>query len=246
MRYYTIRLDDACPTMSRGKWGRMERILDHFEVKPMVGIIPNNEDKNRCVDSFDNRFWSRVQGWMKKEWTLALHGYNHVYSSMEGMNGLNPMWRRSEFVGLPLDEQRKKIRNGVAIMREHGICPNYFFAPSHTFDNNTLESLRIESNIRIISDTIGRFPYKQGDFWFIPQIFGHCLKISFAGIYTFSFHPNAMSDTGFKCLENFLDQNRNHFMRFEDIDLSIYGKKRLTDRVLSWFYFTVRKLRKLG
>ena len=44
IKKYLIRLDDACPTMDWGKWRRMERILDKYKVKPMVGIIPENND----------------------------------------------------------------------------------------------------------------------------------------------------------------------------------------------------------
>lgn len=41
---YLIRLDDACPTMDKAKWQRIFDILDGNGVRPMVGIIPHNED----------------------------------------------------------------------------------------------------------------------------------------------------------------------------------------------------------
>jgi len=68
---------------------------------------------------------------------------------------LNPLWTRSEFAGLKLEEQKEKIKKGLSIMKENGVEPGYFFAPSHTYDSNTLNALESESNIRIISDTIG-------------------------------------------------------------------------------------------
>lgn len=56
-RQYLIRLDDACPTMNSRKWQRMEDILDRYDVKPMVGVIPANNDPKQMIDSPDGKFW---------------------------------------------------------------------------------------------------------------------------------------------------------------------------------------------
>lgn len=160
------------------------------------------------------------------------------------MKGLNPMWKRSEFTGLPLDVQREKIRKGVVVLRNHGLDAKCFFAPSHTFDENTLEALRLESDIRVISDTIGRYPYRRGEFMFVPQIAGHCVEMPLSGVYTFCFHPNMMSETGFSQLEHFLLKNSGRFISFHEIDLDKIGEKAVTDKLLSWMYFTSRKLRR--
>lgn len=242
---YLIRLDDACPTMDASKWGRMENLLDNYGVKPMVGVIPYNEDPQQFIDSEDNGFWNKVHKWGEKGWSIALHGYNHCYSSDGGMKGINPMWSRSEFAGLSLEEQREKIREGVAIMKDAGVEPKYFFAPSHTFDYNTLAALKEESAIRIISDTIGRYPYKKDGFLFIPQIAGHCVKMPVNGIYTFCFHPNTMSDVAFDNLEQFLNKYRDWFISFQNLQIEQYGKKSIVDRLISWSFFTYRKIKGL-
>lgn len=240
---YLIRLDDACPTMDHAKWQRMENILDLYGLKPMVGVIPHNEDPQLLIDDEDEKFWDIIKNWEQKGWSIALHGYNHSYTSNLGMKGLNPMWDRSEFAGLPLDVQREKIRKGVAILRAHGINPKYFFAPSHTFDENTLKALYVESDIRIISDTIGRYPYKYDDFWYIPQIIGHCSKMPFDGIFTFCFHPNNMKDLAFAELERFLKVYQESFIGFDKIDFKRFGKKKIADKLLSRAYFLYRRLR---
>jgi predicted deacetylase len=242
---FLIRLDDACPYMDRAKWQRMEVILDKHGVKPLVGVIPANADPKTMIDPEDYLFWDKVHNWGKKGWSIALHGYDHVCTSEGGMKGLNPFWRRSEFAGSPLDKQREKIKKGYSILKEHGFDPQYFFAPSHTFDLNTLEALRVETDIRIVSDTIGRYPYTFNDFVFIPQISGHCSKMPLSGIYTFCFHPNTMKDKEFVALENFLVLYKNSFISFNEIDLSKYGKKKMVDRLLSWGFFTYRKIRGL-
>lgn len=37
-------------------------------------------------------------------------------------------------------------------MNSHGIDPTVWIAPAHSFDKNTLIALKLETNIRIISD----------------------------------------------------------------------------------------------
>ena len=39
-----------------------------------------------------------------------MHGYNHVYHAERG--GMNPVNRRSEFAGEPLEVQRRKYQKG--------------------------------------------------------------------------------------------------------------------------------------
>ena len=241
MSKYLIRLDDACPTMDRQKWQRIEELFDQYSIKPMVGIVPHCEDNKLKINQEDENFWVKARAWRDKGWAIALHGYNHCYISNQP--GINPMWNRSEFAGLDIQVQKEKIRKGVEILRGHELTADYFFAPSHTFDENTLKALKEESTIRIISDTIGRYPYKRTGFWYIPQISGHCVKMPINGIYTFCFHPNTMSDISFNRLEAFLKDNREDFISFDAINLSLYGKKRLFDRFLSWTFFTYRKIR---
>lgn len=242
---YLIRLDDACPYMDRSKWQRMEDILDKYGVKPLVGIIPANADPKTMVEPEYPGFWTKAHSWEKKGWSIAIHGYDHVCISDGGMKGLNPFWKRSEFAGIPLERQKEKIRKGITVLHQHGFEPKYFFAPSHTFDLNTLEALRVETGIRIVSDTIGRYPYKYGDFVFVPQISGHCAKMSLSGIYTFCFHPNTMKDKDFVALEKFLMLYGDSFISFDGFDLTKYGKQMLVDRLLSCFFFTYRKIRGL-
>ena len=240
---YLIRLDDACPTMDAAKWQRMEDILDSYGVRPMVGVIPNNNDSKQKIDTEDPNFWSKVNKWSNKMWVIALHGYDHCYISEEGLKGLNPLWARSEFAGVPLEKQKEKIREGMKIFRSQGIDPKYFFAPSHTYDQNTLVALKEESNIRIISDTIATKPYKDRDFTIIPQLGGHCSEMKISGIWTFCLNPSAMTEENFVATEKFISEHKDEFIGFYDLDLSNLKKKDIKSRLLSWIYFTRRKLK---
>lgn len=237
---YLIRLDDACPTMDGIKWQRMFDILDRYGVRPMVGIIPHNEDVQQQIDTADSEFWNKAKLWQQKGYAIALHGYNHCYISNKGLEGLNPLWSRSEFAGVPLEVQRQKIRDGYEILKRHGITPKYFFAPSHTFDENTLKVLKECTDIRIISDTIATNPYRKGDFIFFPQLGCRCIEMKLKGIWTFCLHPSAMNDEQFVIVESFLRIHREEFIGFDEIDTQNVKDKDLLSRMLSWGYFIRR------
>lgn len=233
MSKYILRLDDACEKMDIEKWDRMEQLLDKYAVKPLVGVIPHCEDPMMDDYPIDSNFWSKVNNWISKDWSIAMHGYNHVYSTDCG--GINPINKRSEFAGEPLEVQKEKIRKGISIMREHGINPKTFFAPSHTFDRNTLLALKAESDINIISDTIANDVYYQDDFQFVPQQSGRVRKLPFK-VVTFCYHPNTMKTADFVYLEQFLEKNAILFTKFE---LILNGKRKLSmfDKVLKKIYF---------
>ena len=210
---YFMRLDDACEKMNTQNWARMEALLDRYGIAPLVGVIPHCEDPDFDAFSIDSAFWGEtVARWASKGWTLALHGWNHV--SLTNQGGLNPAQKRSEFAGVPLETQKQKITNGMAVFREHGIEPAVFFAPSHTFDENTLEALKACSDIRIISDTIASKPYTKYGFTFIPMQSGVVRKLPFDTV-TFCYHPSVMQEADFVRLEAFLEENHSQFKSFE-------------------------------
>lgn len=240
---FLIRLDDACPYMERAKWQRIENLLDKYEIKPLVGIIPANADPITMINCEDNHFWEKARKWQEKGWIVALHGYDHVYISEEG--GINPFWHRSEFAGVSLDKQKEKIRNGLAVLQKYNVNPKCFFAPSHTYDENTLEALKSESDIRIISDSIGTIPYHYKGIVFIPQIVGHCTVPPLPGYWTFCLHPNVMTNEDFENTERFIIDNKRNFISFDELDLNNVKKKSLFDRLLSHAFFLMRRLKGL-
>ncbi len=195
------------------------------------------------IEPCDQNFWMKAQGWKDKGWEIALHGYNHVCTSNDGLKGMNPVWKRSEFAGVPQEEQRKKIQEGMKILRSHDFEPKYFFAPSHTFDTNTLEILRKETDIRIISDTYTLRPYKKYGFTFIPCQLGRPQKMKLPGLYTICLHPNNMSDEQMDNLEQFLNVNQKNVLVFSDIDKEQLGGMRWIDKVVQWAYFKMRNMR---
>lgn len=235
---YVIRLDDASDYNNLSNWNRMEKILNSYSIKPIVGVIPNNQDPS-MVKAYkkNNEFWKKVKQWQNSGWIIAMHGYNHVYITDDG--GINPIQKKSEFAGVSLKKQEDKIKNGIEIFKSNGIIPDVFFAPSHTFDENTLLALKKNSDIRIISDTIANDIYFENDFYFLPQQSGRVRKLPFKFV-TFCYHPNTMRDNDFDELENFIKENRN---KFNSLDIKNLTKrnKNILDKFLSLLYFARRK-----
>lgn len=240
MKKYLIRLDDACETMDWKNWLKIETIFDKYSIKPLIAVIPNNEDKNQKINPNNSNFWQWLKNLEAKGWEIALHGNNHVYQTIDG--GINPIHKRSEFAGLPLNTQKDKIKKGFSKLRSMGFNPKIFVAPSHTFDLNTLEALKSESTIRIISDTMALNPYKKYDFVFIPQQIGSVREIPLSGTFTFCYHPNTMNDKDFENLEVFLQLNSKYFIGFNDFDFSQVLKKSTFDKILSFIYFKYRSI----
>lgn len=241
-RKYLFRLDDACPTMNLHNWIRIEKLFDKYNIKPLIGVIPANADSNQIYRDDDPNFWQRLLDWQQKGWSIALHGFDHRYISES--EGINPLWNRSEFAGVPLEIQKQKIANGYKILIDHGLNVGCFFAPSHTFDLNTIEALRECSDIRIISDTIGLKPYRKHGFIFVPQIGGHCFKLPIGGTFTFCFHPSVMKDSDFDKLETFLKTNHGDCQPFNSLDFSQVKSKGVLSKLLSFSYFMMRRMRK--
>ena len=237
---YLIRLDDACPYMDRAKWQRMENILDKYGVKPLVGIIPANADTETMIDSDDGDFWQKVQCWKDKGWTLALHGYNHICTT--NTFGLNPVHKRSEFAGLSYEQQQEKISAGYKVLKEHGFDVEWFFAPSHTFDENTLKAIKESTPIRNISDMIATKPYSYKGFIFAPCQMGVLREMPISGYWCACYHPNIMKDEEFVALENFLNVHKQGFITFDELPKA--AKKSLKDKLLSFAYYTLRRIKR--
>lgn len=236
MSKYIMRLDDACEKRNIKYWNRIEKILDNYGIKPLVGIIPHCEDPMMDEYPIDDGFKMRVKNWMDKNWVIALHGYNHVYSSNSG--GINPVNYRSEFAGESLERQKEKIKKGVSILNDLGIKPQVFFAPSHTFDKNTITALKEESDIRIISDTIANDSYEKYGMTFVPQQSGRVRALPFK-IVTFCYHPNTMNENDFSELENFLKKYQRKFISFPLQRVSRH--KNFVDCFLERLYFARRQ-----
>ena len=77
---FVIRLDDVAENMKWEFMDKMETLFDDYNIKPVLGVIPDN--KNLELLSYpkkNNNFWDQVRLWEKKGWEIGMHGTNHVY-----------------------------------------------------------------------------------------------------------------------------------------------------------------------
>ena len=237
---YYVRLDDASPFMDSDKWTRVTQILDSYGIAPLIGIIPENADPKTKPCKEDLNFWAKARDWQKRGYSLALHGFNHCYSTDSG--GLNPLFPRSEFAGNPYDIQYQKISEGYAKLKSERIEPKLFFAPSHTFDRTTLQVLKASTPIRTVCDTMAFAPYRNGDFTFIPAQLGSFRKIPLPGRWIFCFHPNTMDDKSISAFKDFISRYHDRFRSFSELPITVKKRASVFDKLLRRAYFIVRRL----
>lgn len=217
MLKYIIRLDDACPNMNKDNWDRIEKILDKYKIKPIVGIIPECKDKSFEKYKTISDFWTKYAlKWQKKKWIIAQHGLNH------NLNISN----RTEYFGKKYEEQKNNLIRGNSILQQHNINPICFFAPAHTFDNNTIKACVDLGYFVFISDGIALYPYKYNNMLFFPNIFDTPHKILPFGVYTFVYHPNNMKNEDFDRMERFIANNFSKFNISIDELLNKYAKRK--------------------
>ncbi len=232
---YIIRLDDACPTMNKVNWDRMEALLDKYKIMPIVAVVPNNKDSELMTDKQDDNFWNKVTSWQNKMWEIALHGYEHKYTTQSP--SLVPINNYSEFAGLPLEVQKKKIKKGIDIFKKNHISTRLWVAPAHSFDENTIEALKAHSNISIISDGIALSPYWDYGMYWVPQQLWKFREMLF-GTWTGCFHPDTMQENDFLRLEAFLAKHSAKFISLDNLILK-QRKKSFIDKVFESFYWKI-------
>ena len=208
---YLIRLDDASSHSDLSKWDYFEKTFDVFNVKPIIAVIPDNQDKSIQFKSKNKFFWRWIKSMENKGWSIALHGHKHIYHKVDRKQNIFPFYPRSEFSGLGIKYQRKKIRESIQLFQKNSVVPKIWIAPGHCFDHNTLKALEHETNIRIISDGISLNPYFKDNFFFIPQQLWSFQNKNF-GLWTICLHPDKMNykeiNIAIKQIKNFKKANK--------------------------------------
>ncbi len=184
---YLLRFDDICPTMNWKVWSEIETALMEEQIKPILAVVPDNQDPVLRVDTPREDFWERARQWQGRGWTLALHGYQHKYSAEHA--GIVTPKKKTEFAGFPAREQEEKLRRGVEIFEQEGIKPRVWIAPSNSFDRTTV-SLLPQFGIDIICDGYFRVPfvYQRKIVWIPQQLFG--FRPAPPGVWTVCYHHN--------------------------------------------------------
>lgn len=230
-----FRMDDVCPDMNYEKFARARDIFLCYHVKPILGVIPLNEDfklkeeRRKGKSISDGVVWKELYQ-LKKEygWNIAQHGFEHKYITREP--GILNRGKKSEFAGISREIQKEKIERGKKRLLNLGLDPVAFMAPSHSFDRNTIEVLK-ECGIKAVTDGAGIFPYLLDGVVFMPVPYSLFWNFP-AGMYTICLHTNTMREKDFEKLERFLKKHASNCIAFEDAFLSVCEKKQ--KRWISW------------
>jgi len=231
---FLIRLDDIAENMNWEMMDRATLLFDEYNIKPVLGVIPNNKDKELLSYPKKNLdFWEQVRNWKKKGWEIGMHGNSHVYDKYCKKKDYLNHGGDSEFCDHPFSNQIDKIKMGLEKFSKEKIKIRTFFAPNHTFDKNTLLALK-ECGVNQVLDGYGLMPYRENGTNFIPQLFYKILPLPF-GIQSFQVHLNYFDENDFEKFKKFIEKNFNKIITY-DMALS-----KIND---SYLYFFIRLLTK--
>jgi len=210
MPKFIFRIDDVCPEMDWEKFNRLVNLFKRFKIKPLLAVVPDNQDEVLKKEKPNTQFWERINELVNNGFVIGMHGYQHKYVNKS--SGLLKIFHGSEFAGLPYNIQLGKIKKGKEIFKKNGMRTDIFIAPGHSFDKNTIKALKTE-RFKYISDGIALWPFEKYKMIWIPQIAWNFHKIPF-GIITFCLHPNNFSEKDFLKIEKFIQENRKEIIDF--------------------------------
>jgi predicted deacetylase len=192
---YIVRLDDITPTMRRATfWSVMDTLLRNG-IKPLLGVVPDNQDEHLNYESPMQDFWQIMREFKSKDLAdIAQHGFQHTLTPRNKPSLLGPVHRlrnQSEFVGDSFEVQATRIAAGKRVLSQEGLETTFWMAPSHSFDRNTLRALRA-SGFTALSDGLALFPFRYRDLIFIPQQIWRPRPIPL-GVITLCLHTNNIS-----------------------------------------------------
>ena len=210
---FLIRLDDIAENMNWHLMERSEVLFDKFKVKPILGVIPLNQDEELLSYPRKENFWDLVRNWKKKGWNISMHGLSHVYDIDTRKKDYFKYGGKSEFFGHSLEMQMLKIKDGLSKFKNENIGIRSFYAPNHTYDRNTFAALK-NSGISEIIDGYGLMPYTDNNIKFIPQLFYKTYALPF-GIQTTQIHLNYWKQEDFDDFEKFILNNLSKIITYD-------------------------------
>ena len=233
-----IRFDDIAPNMNWEMMDRCQELLNYYNLKPVMGVIPDNQDSELLKYPKREDFWKIVKKWESNNWSIAMHGYKHLYDKKTYKKDFFNYGGRSEFFGHSYEDQLSKIKKGLEIFKKNDIQIDTFFAPNHTYDKNTLKALKNSGILKII-DGYGLMPYSFNGIRFVPQLF-YKLYLLPIGIQSTQIHINYWNEKDFINFKKFIEKNHkkvisadfafskiSNGLLFEIINLTIKGLLKL-------------------
>ena len=109
-----IRIDDVAENMNWDLMEKSELLFEKYDIKPVLGVVPNSKDSEFLNFPRRNNFWEKVREWKSKDWEIAMHGYTHLYDTIcKKSDDYFNYGGGSEFFGHSLETQTSKIKNAI-------------------------------------------------------------------------------------------------------------------------------------
>lgn len=204
---YLFRMDDITPTMDWGRFWALLRLFQRNRVKPLLGIVPDNQDTKLNRQKPEPHFWETMRLLVERDLVeIAQHGYQHTLARASESALLvsthGKRVERSEFAGYSHQEQLERISKGREILKEQGLATDYWFAPNHSFDLTTLNALKT-AGFTAVSDGIALLPYKFRGLIFVPQQLWRPAWVP-TGVFTICLHSNEIKTQEIQAIRQFL------------------------------------------
>jgi predicted deacetylase len=198
--WYIFRLDDISPGMNRNNFEKIEEIFDQYWIKPIIWVVPDNQDPHLDQRNKIDDFWWKIKALQSKWWIIAQHGYQHLYKTKN--SGIIWLNNRSEFAGLSYDEQYEMIKKWQEILKQKlWQKSKRWMAPAHSFDTTTLKVLR-ELWFEYITDGIALYPFTKNELRWLPQQIWKPMKKR-VWIWTICLHINSYDQKFIDTIEDF-------------------------------------------
>ena len=209
-----IRFDDIAENMNWKMFDKVEILLNEKNIKPVLGVIPNNKDPDLLKYPKKDNFWKKINDLKDNGWEIAMHDYDHLYTTETYKKDYFKHGGRSEFFGNSLPKQIEKIKSGLKIFLSKKINIRVFFAPNHTYDENTFLALK-KSGIFQVIDGYGIAPFVKKEIKFIPQLFYKLYTLPI-GVQSTQIHLNYWNENDFENFKIFLNKNTNNFITYDE------------------------------
>jgi predicted deacetylase len=126
---FLVRIDDVTENMNWEMMNRCEKLFDKYNIRPLLGVIPFNKDKELLKFKKKDNFWSKVLECQNKGWEISMHGCEHKYSIDTHKKDYFSYGGMSEFFNLPYNMQKEKIIDGLNLFKKKKYKCKIIFCP---------------------------------------------------------------------------------------------------------------------
>ena len=242
MAKYLMRFDDVNSRMDWDKFLLLKRQLEKYNIKSILGVVPNCKDEFLFAGKPNNNFFDYLRKCKLYGDSIAQHGYEHKYDSQ--LRGIYGTSANSEFAGHSYEIQFNKLNKGKKILEKESIWEPIFMAPGHSFDKETIIALKKLGFSKIL-DGLSFNPYTIDNLIFIPQFSSKPLPIFFPCISQLCVHVNTISKNELKTLMKFISKHHKNFISLNEIRISRTKKIPLDGALIKLILKTYRNIKKI-